>query len=197
MAPRADLDSATNAADSEPSDPLGSLRPEAVNPPANLHRASARGERTAVLFAIGTGADVEGTDDDGWRPLHLAAAFDHAAVAALLLDAGAQPDGRSRHPGGCDGATPLHVATASGSAEVASILLAVGARTDVRDDAGFTPLHISAARGDLPLVRLLLRSGADPDSRLDDTTPLDLARRAGHRAVAALIRQCARRSTSR
>ena len=53
-----------------------------------------------------SGADVEGRDDDGRTPLHVAAAFnDNPAVLDALVAAGADVESRDD-----DGRTPLHAA---------------------------------------------------------------------------------------
>ncbi len=38
---------------------------------------------------VAAGANVEAADINGWRPLHVASLFNHAATVTLLLDAGA------------------------------------------------------------------------------------------------------------
>jgi hypothetical protein len=104
---------------------------------------------------------------------------DHAAVAELLLSAGARPEPRDVR-----GCTPLHHATSLGwsaeSLRVAAVLLRHGARPDARDRSGRVPLLEAAMsaspaagvlisgpypRGEaaLPPARLLLEAGADPN----------------------------------
>lgn len=93
-------------------------------------------------------------------PLHLAAAHDHADVARVLLDHGAEAlrqDGRGR--------TPLHLAVRAGAYAVARLLVSRcgGERLlHIRDASGRTPLHDAVIKGDEEAVRLLLDHGADP-----------------------------------
>ena len=43
------------------------------------------------------GADVKARDEARQTPLHMAAIFGHVRVASLLLDAGAEVDGKDRN----------------------------------------------------------------------------------------------------
>jgi ankyrin repeat protein len=62
-----------------------------------------------VKRLIAAGADVDQADNNGWTPLHLAAANGYLEVAALLLAARANPNPRTRTdtPAAPAGATPL------------------------------------------------------------------------------------------
>jgi ankyrin repeat protein len=144
----------------------------------------------------------------GWTPLHAASAsrwhrLDPAraegllAVARLLLDAGADPDGRTGEQGGHGGWTPLRCAVAGAANPlITSLLLERGAVPGDHDLylAGFAddnheclrlllfhaadvaqlarmalaaPISLDDAEG----VHLLLEAGADPDQYADDATP--------------------------
>ena len=79
----------------------------------------------AARLLIGAGADVDSRGDDeenGETPLHWAASSDDAAVAAVLIDAGANLD----VPNGSIG-TPLANAVGYGCWNVARLLVAGGA----------------------------------------------------------------------
>jgi ankyrin repeat protein len=144
----------------------------------------------------------------GWTPLHAASAsrwhqLDPAraegllAVARMLLDAGADPDGRTGGPGGHGGWTPLRCAVAGAANPlITRLLLERGAVPGDHDLylAGFAddnheclrlllshaadvaqlarmalaaPISINDSEG----VRLLLEAGADPDRYADDADP--------------------------
>ena len=111
-----------------------------------LHLAAFFGQTDAsrLLLARGAACDPAGT---GWMtgtPLHAAAAGSHAAIVAMLLEAGADPNTRQRH-----GFTPLHAAAANGDIADVEALLAAGADPNARNDDGATPLSLAEAAGDL------------------------------------------------
>jgi ankyrin repeat protein len=114
-----------------------------------------------------------------------------------LLEAGADPN-RDEH----DGFPPIIAAVSCtvpgpGAAvradvpELIALLLAHGADVGQRGLNDYTPLHMAAGQGDIRSVEILLAHGADPNAitRIDDMeTPLELALRAGHAAVADRLR---------
>jgi ankyrin repeat protein len=84
--------------------------------------------------------------------------------------------------------TPLHHAVQSGDLAALQAALQAGTPVDARDAQGRTALMRAAERGDPALVRALLQARAsrtlrDPQGR----TAADLARAAGHNAVAPLL----------
>jgi ankyrin repeat protein len=101
-------------------------------------------------------------ENTGRGPLSAAAAGGHAAVAKLLLDAGADPNlpdsWKAMPPNG----TPLENACANGHLAVAKLLLDRGAEVNRRGHK--TPLWMAAAHGHPEVVELLLRSGASFDN---------------------------------
>ena len=68
-----------------------------------LRYAASRGDLAEVERLLKAGADVNAKDNDGWTPLHMAAAFNPSpAVLEVLLKAGADPraidsDGKTPH----------------------------------------------------------------------------------------------------
>ena len=127
-----------------------------------------------------------GPDDIGERyeamcdaPLHAACRAGDAALARLLLAAGA-----STRAANTDGATPLHVAAGLGRAEAAAALLEAGADPQAVDADGAAPLHHAAQGGHSDCAQLLLSAGAAADPRDDaELTPLHCAAAAGHAAA--------------
>lgn len=156
-----------------------------------LFEACRAGDVAAVERLLTHGHSTEGLDGAGFRPLHLASAVGSPAVVERLVAEGAHIDAASAHPGSYGGLRPLHAAVAGHHLVVVERLLALGARVDAVDETGFTPLHLAATLGQLPIARALLKAGADPSREVADTSPVALALRSGHRAVAALLRQCA------
>lgn len=129
-------------------------------------------DRIRTLLA-GDASLVSAYAGDGFTALHLAAFFDHPAVAELLIAAGADVSAVARQPMAVQ---PLHSAAAGQSLDVSRQLVAAGADVNARQQGGFTPLHAAAQHGQLELVRLLLDAGADPAALTDDRrTARDLA----------------------
>lgn len=119
---------------------------------------------------------------DGYTALHYAAFFGGGGVAEALIDADADLEAVSRNG---MGVRPLNSAAAGGHVDVSRLLVERGADVNAAQAQGFTPLHAAAQNGDADLVAILLAAGADKDVRLEDgRTAADLAREAGHEALA-------------
>jgi uncharacterized protein len=117
-----------------------------------LHLAAFFGQTDAarLLLARGAPCDAPGT---GWMtgtPLIAASAGSHAAIVAMLLEAGANPNARQRH-----GFTPLHSAAQNGDVASVEALLAAGADPTATNDDGATPLALAEASGDLVVADVL------------------------------------------
>lgn len=113
-------------------------------------------------------------------PLHLAALYDCADVAKMLLDRpDADVNARSRRQ-----ATPLHCSVRHRGVRVAEMLLARDdVLRDARDELQWTPLHFTA-RKDFATIAEILLSHDDVDANArsaDGGTPLHVA--AGHNSV--------------
>jgi len=137
-------------------------------------------------------------------PLHWAALKGHEAVAALLLDEGADVEARNR-----DGETPIDVARRSGRTNVLKLFppdiieaarsgdLAIVQRFVEKDrslvgrkdpEFGATPLHWAALKGHVDVVRYLLASGADASAtNRQGETALKVAQRAEHSEVVRVL----------
>ena len=149
-------------------------------------------DHAALGWADELRRDVAGDADlvarrsaDGFTALHYACFFGGAAVAAVLLDAGAEPDAEAENP---TRVHPLHSAAAARDAESARLLLEAGADPDARQAGGFTALQAAALHDDDALAALLLRHGADPALRNDEgTDAAGIARANDSVAVLALL----------
>jgi ankyrin repeat protein len=111
----------------------------------------------------------------GLTALHFAPYKGNLALIRLLIDRGANIEGRTK-----SGATPLIVAARNGQAEAVSLLLVSGALVDVAENR-LTPLAFAAMYGHTGVVRALIEFGADPSVRTKrGLTALDQARRKAH-----------------
>jgi len=127
-----------------------------------------------VLSLLGSGAEVEATDEGGRTALHYVAVHGNAEIARALIDAGADVNASDN-----TGWTPLHSAAIHQHLGLAKLLLKNGAEVDPQDDHGNTPLsnavYYSEGRGDL--ILLLLDHGADPNRKnRHGVSPLSLAK---------------------
>ena len=91
---------------------------------------------------------VSVVDENGKTGLHWAAETDHADVARLLIDGGAEIEAMTRW-----GASPLDWAATMGSRRVAEVLLSCGA-------SGLTVI-VAAGLGKIDQVRTIIESAAD------------------------------------
>jgi RNA polymerase sigma factor (sigma-70 family) len=103
--------------------------------------------------------------------LHRAAYYGDDALAALLLERGADPSAPTKI-----GQTPLHVAVLVDHPEIAQMLLERGANVNAATDRGMTPLHWAVIRRLSGHITRLLAAGASPDARdVEGRTPRDWA----------------------
>lgn len=160
--------------------------------------------------------ELNGTDKDGWTPLHFASYWGSHRVMKELLELGARTDAqdkRMRTPlhlaalqgdaasitGLCtykakvnltdeNDLTPLHKAAAQGHNEAAEELLAHDANPNAKDQEGTTPSHLAAKRGHADIIKVLFIRGADCRlARRDGTTPLHEAAGGGHIEAAKVL----------
>jgi ankyrin repeat protein len=117
-----------------------------------LHLAAFFGHEDAVRFLLDHDADVSlvSRSPMGVTPLHSAVAGDHAAVARLLVERGADVNVRQR-----GGWTPLHSAAANGDRELVEFLLTRGADREAAHDEGKTAADLADEKGHSELSRSL------------------------------------------
>lgn len=161
-----------------------------------LHLATRTGAFDIVTALLARGAKLKTRSAYGWKPLHLAAAYGHAALMANFITHGLDLDDRLSSPSfkpakktndaaqqgywaeirwPHEDARALHLAIEFGHVEMAKLLLASGARADAPDSRRWTPLHYAAFHCQPEIVELLLASGASADARTQDgNTPLGL-----------------------
>ena len=127
---------------------------------------------------------------DGFQGLGLASFFGNADVVRALLDAGADPNSRSRNS---MRVSPIHSAAANrnpGAAlEIIRLLVTQGADVNVVQHGGWTPLQEGAAHGNTELVEFLLANGADQGAQAENgKTALDLATEGNHADTIAILK---------
>jgi uncharacterized protein len=157
--------------------------------PTPVADSAMRGDRDALRDLLKQGADVGAAQGDGMTALHWAAERGDAAMADMLVYAGANVSAVTR----IGQYTPLHLASRSGSATVVAALLKAGADASARSTTtGVTPLHLAASAGNADVVKHLLDAGADANAKEHEwgQTPLMFAA-AQNRAAAitALLKQ--------
>ena len=114
-----------------------------------------RDELVGLLLDAGAEADTEA--DDGVTALRIAVQNNQPSTAALLLQAGAGPDGTERS------GNPLTIAAQLGHVGVISELIGHGAWLDAysAEPIDATPLLMAASMGHVATVRQLIEAGAD------------------------------------
>ena len=110
--------------------------------------------------------------DKGASAVHIAATEGHADILSLLLEHGADVDGRD-----FGDMSPLHQAAWFGEVNAGKLLLDHGANVDVRCNDGFTPLFSATHHEDVEFARMLLEHGAEVNVRgkSSSDTPLHWA----------------------
>jgi uncharacterized protein len=148
------------------------------------HAALGRAEELRRALAEDPGL-VTRRSADGFTALHYGCFFGGAAAAAVLLEAGADPDAEADNPARV---RPLHSAAAARDAESTRLLLEAGADPNAQQTGGFTALQAAAQHDDGELAALLLRHGADPALRNDSGDDAHAIAKAGESsAVLALL----------
>jgi ankyrin repeat protein len=142
-------------------------------PDSPVADAAQRGDVEQLRTLLRQGADVNAAQGDGMTALHWAAQSGNAAMAELLIRAGAIVSSTTR----LGGYTPLHLAASNGRAEVAKALLVAGGSAGATTSTGTTPLHLAADAGHPEVVRALLEHGAEVNlaERYAGRTPLMFA----------------------
>jgi ankyrin repeat protein len=152
----------------------------------DIFRAAEEGNEEEVIRLLDADpALLEVEDNDGVRPLAVAAWHGHLGLARLLIARGANINAT-----GYDGFTALHYAAQDGHAEVLALLLDKGAHANIRDDIGMTPLMWACSEGHLGVVKMLVQymEGQGLDERSNGGwTALHNAANRGHEEVVRFL----------
>jgi ankyrin repeat protein len=130
---------------------------------AELFDAIERHDLKRAGALLSQGADPNGADEEGWRPLHHAVGEidvgGSVEFVKLLLQHGADPNAWDEHHHETpilSASDPLDV----DDREAARVLLEAGADPNVRRSDGESPLRLAAQGKALDLAQMLLRHGA-------------------------------------
>jgi len=130
-------------------------------------------------------------DNQKSTALHEACKSGTEKIVELLLKSGANILATDS-----DDVTPLHIACREGYSDIVNLLLYYGHHkrgvlVGAKDVQGNRPLHFAVESGVESIVKILLLAGADPIAQKNnEVTPLHIAARNGHIAIAALLLQC-------
>lgn len=137
-----------------------------------LQRALYARDIAAVRAALATGLSPDRLDDQGRRPLHVAAMLKSPDLVTTLIQAGADVNARlvpDRH-----GRRETPLMWAAGQPALVERLLAAGADPQLREDSGASAMHF-AARHNSPAVLAMLHARGlpiDDHGAPDGATPL-------------------------
>jgi uncharacterized protein len=118
-----------------------------------LHWAAASGHIEVVRFLLAppVQADPRAARGNNFTPLHSAAMRGHAAVCAVLLEAGAEVNVQTNP----QGYAPLHSAAFAGHIEAIRVLLAHGADRGLANYRGERPADTARRTGQAEAVRTI------------------------------------------
>ena len=136
--------------------------------------AAMQGDLVRLTRLVQQGQDVNTAQGDGMTAIHWAAENSDAAIADLLIAAGANLNSVTR----MGGYTALHLASRNGAADVASALIAAGSDVIAETTTGSaTPLHFAATAGNVDIINQLVLAGADVNAEESawNQTPLMFA----------------------
>ena len=128
-----------------------------------LREAAGRGDVTGVEEQVKVGVDVDDGGDSLRTALHAAASRGRGDVVRVLLEAGANPNIRTK----TGGETALHQAAQHGFQDIVVELLRAGSDWRLKTATGWTALHCAMNAGKTDVARALIRSGADPHLKND------------------------------
>jgi uncharacterized protein len=107
----------------------------------SIHIAAKIGHLEAVRQHLAAGADVNAIDHEGNTPLHHAVYKDQTEIIRLLIDKGAEVNGKRKAENNEKGLAPLHTATWRSTIETIEFLIDNGADVNMKRADGAIALH--------------------------------------------------------
>ena len=190
---------------------VASVRPESERNPVREY--AIRNDAESIGALRGGDPRVNEGDENGWTPLHWAAALNHPEALVALLEKGANPNARAKgdetllsesalrvfrefgladfFAGWLNESDPvLMAAVYSNNPEVIAALVRGGADVNASSSNLVAPLHEAAGLGALQAMAGLIASGANPNIPDDlGFTPLDWALELENHFAASMLRR--------
>jgi ankyrin repeat protein len=121
-----------------------------------LHHACFCGHYKVVEALVGSGCNIDVTNNEMFLPIHIASSEGKTSCVELLLNLGVSPEIKS----GSEGNTCLHLASLAGREDTVQVLLDKSARISAVNDHGDSSLHLACMKNHLSVCKLLLSSGS-------------------------------------
>jgi ankyrin repeat protein len=142
--------------DEERSETLGRLRQGGLR--VGLREAALLGETETIRALLDGGAAVDDADSKGRTALGLAVQAGHGEAARLLLDRGADVNGKTSN---LVGGTPLMMAAMRGDGDMVRLLIERGADVTARNRVGMSAVKIASRH---PEIVAILEQTADGEA---------------------------------
>ncbi|XP_071124006.1 CARD- and ANK-domain containing inflammasome adapter protein-like [Mytilus edulis] len=144
-----------------------------------LHIVSAKGFANIVLLLLEDNADVDGRDEFGCTPLHLAR--DSTVVNALLaFNANINAIDSYRR-------SPLYLACGSNNERVIQLLIEKKADINQKAKHGLGPIHAACQSGCIGIVKILLENGSTVNRSTPGIVPLHYACKIGNESITNIL----------
>ena len=144
----------------------------------SIHIAAKIGHLEAVKQHLAAGADVNAIDHEGNTLLHHSVYNDQTEIIRLLIDKGAEVNGKRKAANHEKGVAPLHTATWRSTIETMELLIDNGADVNMKRADGAIALHYAVWFGLKEKTEFLLSKGSDlkaRDGNNEGATPLHVA----------------------